>query len=172
MSKRLVLTAISLLVAASAAASPAIAASDAELAAAVRAMYAEYRRGFVDVPEVSPDSLFVWMKSPSTVLVDVRSDDERDISIIPGAIAWRDYEAHSDSYDGLRIVLYCTIGYRSAEHAARLRAQGVNAHNLMAGILGWVHAGGTVEHDGESIHVVHVYGPRWSLLPSGYQPRW
>ena len=176
MKSRLTLVAVLLSIAAALAvgSSPSLAenTSDAERATAVEAMYQDYRSDFEDVPDVTPEALLEWMEDPKTVLVDVRKQKERVVSIIPGAISREEYEAHKEQYEGYRVISYCTIGYRSGKYSERLRKDGVDAYNLMAGILGWVHAGGAIEIDGEPTHEVHVYGRQWSLLPSDHEPVW
>ena len=143
-----------------------------ELAAKVQSMYEDYRDHFKGVAEVTPDSLKAWLMRPGTIVVDVRPSEERDVSIIAGAISAAQFESNAEDYGGFRVVTYCTIGYRSGEYAQKMTAKGIEAYNLAGGILGWIHAGAVVEHEGADSREVHVYGRRWSLLPEGYEARW
>lgn len=47
------------------------------------------------------------------VLVDVRSQAEQAVSVIPGAITAQQYEVGTDRYAGKTVVPYCTVGGRS-----------------------------------------------------------
>ncbi|RKZ13984.1 hypothetical protein DRQ53_12510 [bacterium] len=139
-------------------------------ALAVTEKYEDYRSDFPEVPEVSPDSLAAWLADPATILVDVRKSSEREVSLIPGSITVDDFDAAD--FRQHRIIAYCTIGYRSGKYAEELRDDGLDAYNLAAGILGWVHAGHEVVHNGEPTQRVHVYGRQWNLLPEGFEPVW
>ena len=135
----------------------------------VATMYQLYKRHFPTVPDIAPSTLMAATNRAEFVLVDVRSRKEQSVSMLPGAITRRQFEGDRARYSGHRIVTYCTIGYRSGVYAKRLRKQGWIAHNLTGGALGWVHAGGRVEHEGVVTHRVHVYGKKWDLLPDGYE---
>jgi len=144
----------------------------AERAATVEAMYRDYQSDFATVPDVAPAELVAWLADANTILVDVRKKKEREVSMIAGSITREEYESHADQYEGCRVVSYCTIGYRSGKYSERLLRDGVDAWNLAAGILGWVHAGEPVEVDEEPTMRVHVYSRQWSLLPTAYEPVW
>ena len=147
-------------------------ATDAERAAAAEKMYLDYHSEFAEVPDVAASDLAEWLDDEKTILVDVRKKKERDVSLIPGSITREEYESNADQYEGFRVVSYCTIGYRSGKYTERLLGDGVDAWNLTAGILGWVHSGQPVEHEGEQSWKVHVYGRQWSLLPGDYEAVW
>ncbi|MDF1516230.1 MAG: rhodanese-like domain-containing protein, partial [Anaerolineae bacterium] len=76
------------------------------------------------------------------VIVDVRSEVEREVSIIPGAIAFAEFQAYADAYLGQPVLVYCTVGCRSATHTHNLREQGVEAYNLWGGVVDWAEYGG------------------------------
>jgi rhodanese-related sulfurtransferase len=136
----------------------------------VQKMYEDYRSDFASAAEVGTDSLAAWLSTDRAILVDVREKKERAVSRIPGAITREEFE--TGNYADRRIVAYCTIGYRSGKYAERLREAGLDAWNLSAGILGWVHDFRPVEHEGIEVRRVHVYGGRWSLLPEWYESVW
>ncbi|WP_197451882.1 rhodanese-like domain-containing protein [Rosistilla carotiformis] len=93
------------------------------------------------------------------VLIDVRSDAERAVSRIPGAITQQEFEASSDEkFAGRRVVTYCTVGGRSYLYACKLAARGIEATNYRDSILGWCRAGLPLESpDGEATDAVHPY---------------
>mmetsp|Transcript_44166 Transcript_44166/g.99557 ORF Transcript_44166/g.99557 Transcript_44166/m.99557 type:complete len:232 (+) Transcript_44166:55-750(+) len=97
----------------------------------------------------------------SLVLVDCRSDEERAVSTIPGAIAIAEFEAEPQRYgDGKLVVVFCTIGGRSAKVAQRLlqlpAKPWAEVKNFQLGILGWCHQGGElVDPAGAATNKVH-----------------
>lgn len=78
---------------------------------------------------------------------------------------------------GKRIVVYCTIGYRSGKYAMELAGQGIRAENLEGGILSWSHAGGPFQVRNDAglatpTRRVHVYDKGWNLLHPDYEAVW
>ena len=119
------------------------------------------------------DELIEKMKKEKVILVDNREPEEREVSTIPGSIADKEFEAEIDKYRDAAVVVYCTIGNRSGYYTDRLRQQGIDAYNLKGGVLAWAQAGKLfVDDTGNETNRVHVYGPKWSLLPDGYEPIW
>ena len=143
---------------------------DAERLALLEKMYADFRDDFSGIGEVSADSLMVWMNSGEVVIVDVREPAEREVSRLPNSITTKELESFLEGHDDQQIVIYCTIGYRSGKFTRSLKNKGVKAYNLAGGIIAWVHHGGPIEHDGNPMRRVHVYGKKWNLLPEGYEP--
>jgi adenylyltransferase/sulfurtransferase len=83
--------------------------------------------------------------SDDFVLVDVREPGERDVVVIPGALAVplgevraRGGEALAQVADGIPVLVHCKTGARSAEAVERLRADGVDAVDVAGGVLAWV----------------------------------
>ncbi|GAB7079040.1 rhodanese-like domain-containing protein [Megalodesulfovibrio paquesii] len=104
------------------------------------------------------------------LLVDTRAPAERAVSILPGAVTEAQFEADPELRRGAIVVAYCTIGYRSGMLAKKMAGQGVSVLNLYAGMLDWVHAGGTlVDAQGHPTNKLHVYGERWDLGPAGIE---
>lgn len=125
--------------------------------------------GAFDAPVIQPKELERWLKGKKNlVLVDVRSPKERKVSMIPGAISREAFEQLPKDPQRT-VVSYCTIGYRSGKFTEALRKDGVQAFNLEGSILAWVLGGGQVVDAKGPTKRVHVYGPRWNLLPEGYQ---
>jgi rhodanese-related sulfurtransferase len=104
------------------------------------------------------------------LVVDARSPAEIAVSRIPGAILPHQLPAADD---GRPVLVYCTIGMRSAQATRRLRGAGYTAFNLTGGVLAWAAAGGElVDADGQPTRKVHTYGARWNHLPPGFEPVW
>ena len=111
----------------------------------------------------------------NALLVDVRSDEEWEVSRIPGALTLEEYQKKLDSQTLTKdstVYFYCTIGYRSGKAAEEWREKGFKSYNLVGGVLNWAHAGHHFVIDPlkkDSTKRVHVYGKSWNYLPSGYE---
>ena len=92
--------------------------------------------------------------------------------MIPGAIDSSRFERRPRHDNIDTIVIYCTIGLRSGLYAEELRRKGHAVRNLRGGILAWVHAGQDVVKGGRPTRRLHVYGPKWDLLPDGHVAVW
>lgn len=145
-------------------------ASDAERAEQIQAMYTAYALAFPEVESIGAVELAAQLASATPpVVVDVRPEIERAVSMLPGAIGFEVFEAEPPE-PGRRVVVYCTIGARSGAYASTLRKQGLDVRNFEGSILAWTHAGGAlVDAAGESTKRVHVYGKRWNLVADGYE---
>ena len=65
----------------------------------------------------------------------------------------------------MSIVVYCSIGYRSARLARELEQQGVEGVlNLEGSIFEWANSGHGVEREGEAVSEVHPYDEDWGRL--------
>jgi len=142
-------------------------------ASRVEELAAESRRNFPQVPSMTVADCLKRRERGRCILVDVRTPEERAVSVIPGSIAADAFEANRDLYRGKAVVVYCTIGWRSAKYVAELRKQGIDALNLTTGVLGWALAGQEfVTPQGDKTRRVHVYHEKWNALPQGYDAVW
>lgn len=118
-------------------------------------------------PTISPYKI----KGKKYILVDVRSEEEQKISMIPGAITVQEFEKNKSKYKGKSIVTYCTIGYRSGKYTKQLIKEKFKAYNLEGSILGWIHTKKKlVDSKGEPTQNVHIYDKNWDYLPKGFVP--
>ncbi|MCO4746802.1 MAG: rhodanese-like domain-containing protein [Proteobacteria bacterium] len=142
--------------------------TDASKRAAIREMYAGYRESFAGATEIEAEDLSQRIEAGTrVVLIDVRGDKERQVSVIPGALTPEAFEAEQP--EGLAVA-YCTIGARSGAYAAKNVERGV--HNLAGGILAWTHVGGALTAGDEPTQRVHVYGRPWALSADSYEDIW
>ncbi len=106
-------------------------------------------------------------------IVDVRTDAERAVSIIPGALSLETYRALHEDFDGQPVLVYCTVGCRSAGQAQILQEQGVEVYNLWGGVIDWAfHNGEFTTLSGAPTREVHTHGKRWNLLPPTHMAVW
>ncbi len=100
--------------------------------------------------DLAPDAACRWWQDGRAVLVDVRSDAEREwVGYVPGAVpvAWKQWPgmAMNPQFDqallaavpaGGRVVLLCRSGVRSIAAARRATELGLQAYNILEGFEG------------------------------------
>jgi sodium/bile acid cotransporter 7 len=146
---------------------------DVARAARVATLYADYREEFAAVPDVDVWTLQRRLDAGEPlVLVDVRTEEERAVSTLPGAVAAEVVEADPDAFRGQRLVAYCTIGYRSGEWAEARAEDGLDVTNLRGSVLAWTHTGRALQGPDGETRRVHVYGRTWDLARTDYEAVW
>ena len=118
------------------------------------------------VPEISvPEAA---KKASSTIFLDAREPREYEVSHLKGAL-YAGYDHFDLSKISLpdenaRIVVYCSVGYRSEKIAEKLIAAGYkNVANLYGGIFEWVNQGNPiVDMNGNATNRLHTYNKAWS----------
>jgi rhodanese-related sulfurtransferase len=131
---------------------------------------AEVEAAYPGVPSIDARDILDQSVRARYVLLDARAAEEIAVSRIPGAVPVDELPATDDPRP---ILVYCTIGMRSAALARELAASGRNAWNLRGGVLAWAAAGGPfVDDRGEATRRVHVYGRAWNHLPDDHQAVW
>jgi rhodanese-related sulfurtransferase len=126
---------------------------------------------YADVPRISTADLATWMNDrsrPPPLLLDARSREEYQVSHLNGAFC-TDEAASRAALDRLPndapIVAYCSVGYRSAALARRLRHAGfTRVWNLDGSIFQWANEGRAVYRDGHEVSKVHPYDAGWAGL--------
>lgn len=104
------------------------------------------------------------------LLLDIREPGEFAVSHIPGAINVPPSavlaEAIGDVPRDRPVVVYCSVGWRSAEMARRMSAIGYrDVTNMQGSIFRWVAEGRPLEDgQGRPAGTVHAFGPPWSWL--------
>ncbi len=119
-----------------------------------------------DVPIMGVHELST--KQSNYVILDARDKLEFDIAHIKGAklIGYEHFDKSvlnkipKDS----KIVVYCSIGYRSEKIALKLKKLGYsNVFNLYGSIFEWVNQGNAVYDKNEILsHRIHTYNKEWS----------
>lgn len=106
--------------------------------------------------DVTPEQAAQWMASGEGVLVDVRSDAEREwVGYVPGAVglAWKQWPgmALNPVFDeglraampaGAKALMLCRSGVRSIAAARRATELGIEAYNILEGFEGDADADG------------------------------
>ena len=114
------------------------------------------------VTEVTPDEC----TSSEIIFLDAREQEEYEVSHIPDS-KWIGFDTFKlknvnaipkDS----KIVVYCTVGYRSEKISEKLQKAGfTDVSNLYGGIFEWMHTGNKVM-DHSITKNVHTYNKEWS----------
>jgi len=123
---------------------------------------------FPGVAWISTEDLSRWRAgehAPPPVLLDARAAEEFEVSHLRDA---RRVDPDSPALDpedlphDTPIVVYCSVGYRSAAVADRLKAAGfTRVFNLEGGIFQWANEGRPIFRDREPAHEVHPYSRLW-----------
>ena len=131
------------------------------------------RARFPTVARVSTDTLQSWLdESPqreNLLLFDVRESEEYAVSHLQGARPAPSKDEALKALQGVpsdqRIVLYCSVGYRSSELAQFLMKKGyTEVYNLEGSIFAWANEGRPVYRGNERVKVVHPYDRIWGSL--------
>lgn len=100
--------------------------------------------------DVTPQLAWQWVQTAEAVMVDVRTDAEREwVGFVPGAVplAWKQWPgmAMNPGFDdglraavpaGQKVVLLCRSGVRSIAAAKRATELGLEAYNILEGFEG------------------------------------
>ena len=100
--------------------------------------------------DLSPQLACQWWQAGEAVLVDVRSDAEREwVGVVPGAVAlaWKQWpgmgmNAHFDEQlkaavpAGAKVLFLCRSGVRSIAAAKRATELGLQGYNVLEGFEG------------------------------------
>ena len=117
------------------------------------------------VPEVSAQQV---AKMDNVVLLDARKKAEFDVSHLTGA-KWVGYADFDNSkMKGIdkqqKIIVYCSVGFRSEKIAERLQQAGFkNVSNLYGGIFEWVNNGFEVVNTSGRTLNVHAFNRIWGM---------
>ncbi|MBD2163271.1 rhodanese-like domain-containing protein [Calothrix membranacea FACHB-236] len=135
-------------------------------------------------PAVNPITTVEFAKwlldsaKPQPLVLDARSPAEYGVSHLNAAM--RIDPIVLDSTTALSIskntpiVVYCSIGYRSAKIAQQLQKQGFTSiYNLSGGIFQWANEGRPIfKDDNNQTQFVHPYDAKWGkLLKASYHPQ-
>ena len=119
------------------------------------------------VPEVQVQEVLV--DTANILFIDAREDREFAVSHLAGAV-----HVGYDSFDlkkipasivkGQRVVVYCSVGYRSEKIAEKLLTAGfTNVSNLYGGIFEWVNQGHPIRNAQGPTQQVHAFNRSWGI---------
>ena len=104
----------------------------------------------------------------NALILDARAKEEFEISHIEDA-QWVGYENFNTSFlDGIghetKIIVYCSVGYRSEKIAEKITALGyTDVYNLYGGIFEWINQDLPVCNELGITQEIHPYDKIWGL---------
>lgn len=106
---------------------------------------------------------------PQPLVFDTRTQAEFEVSHLKAAQhidpSAPDFQALSVMPKDTTIVVYCSVGYRSAKIAQQLQQMGFsNVLNLSGGIFQWANEELPIYKDGHLTLTVHPYNAQWGKL--------
>ena len=132
------------------------------------------KQRFPDVKTIKISQFAQWLHektSPPPLIIDARSQAEYAVSHIKSALHIEPNMVQlSEISLNNPILVYCSIGYRSAELAQKLQQKGFeNVFNLSGGIFQWVNQENPIFQNTHQVEIVHPYNLIWGkLLKSKY----
>jgi rhodanese-related sulfurtransferase len=132
------------------------------------------RHRFPMVEWITTEQLANWLANknrPPPVLLDVRTEEEWDVSHLSGARRVEPNASIEQAVGGMPketpIVTYCAVGYRSGELATKLRGSGfTHVRNLEGSIFQWANEHRPMVQGDEPVTTVHPYSSLWGRLLS------
>lgn len=126
------------------------------------------------VPTIHVDSLHKYFSN--YIVFDAREENEYETSHLPGAIfiGYKNPNLSIQPFleDHKKIVVYCSIGYRSEKIGEQLQAKGFEVYNLYGSIFEWVNKGYPLEnYNAQKTKKIHGYSKSWSqwIEHGGYE---
>lgn len=118
------------------------------------------------VPEVSVTEAMTV--GEEAIFLDARAKKEFDVSHLKGArfVGYDDFDltAVKDIPKDKKVVVYCSIGYRSEKIAEQLIAAGYSdVSNLFGGVFEWKNQGHEVYNTAGETEQVHAFDKTWGI---------
>lgn len=124
---------------------------------------------FPNVSFITTDQLLVSQQSASVSprVFDVREPEEFAISHLSGALNYSEGSAIAEliTDKNAEIVVYCSVGYRSAAVADELASLGfTNVRNLKHSVFEWAEKGYPLVNSEGVVESVHPFNRAWGAL--------
>ncbi len=132
------------------------------------------RKEFPDIEHIETGTVAALLKAKdrsSVLLIDCRTAEEFAVSHLPGAVnleTSKKVTAHLKSLPTQpeSLVIYCSVGQRSASLTEELKRVGIkNAKNFVGSIFAWANEDRSmVDSEGKPAEKVHTYNKFWGRL--------
>lgn len=126
---------------------------------------------FPTVSRLTTGQLAQTLEESAPVLLDARTEEEYAVShldraqLIPPDFDETLPESLAEMANETPIVVYCSVGYRSAKVAQQLKKAGFcQVFNLEGGLFEWANEGRPMVRDGQPTSSVHPYNATWGKL--------
>ncbi len=150
--------------------------TSAAVAARWQRLEAEIQTRYKGLRHLKTAAAAELLATPGIVVLDVRAANEFAVSHLRGArnLAAADLPAQLTTVGkNTPILVYCSVGYRSAAAAQQLTEAGYTAvHNYLGSLFAWANAGRVlVDAVGETAEV-HPYNTDWGQLLGAHLHRY
>ena len=129
------------------------------------------RLKYPEIRQLSTADLAEWLNSNrnNPLLLDARTETEYRVSHLQNAYLVADDLENTIALKKANlstpIVVYCSVGYRSAAIARQLQSLGYqNVFNLSGSIFQWFNENRAVYRQGQPVDRVHPYQKLWQFL--------
>lgn len=127
---------------------------------------------FPAVQWITAEEVARWLEDPvklQPTVLDARSEAEYTVSHLKEAKRidpdYPNLAPLAELSKDRPIIVYCSVGYRSAAVASRLVQAGFSrVYNLEGSLFQWVNSGSPVFKDGRPTLLVHPYNSLWGRL--------
>ena len=129
-------------------------------------IHALIRQNFPSVQELSTTTLHQRLQREEVIIIDVRTREEFSVSHLKSAKNYTNKNEIIKAYQPAQeLVVYCSVGYRSAKIAQELQNSGFqNVYNLRGSIFMWANQGYPLYRANEEVFKVHPYNFTWGKL--------
>lgn len=116
------------------------------------------------VPEITPSEV---TRADTVLFLDAREKKEYKVSHIKDAV-WVGYDDFKlnrlpEVSIDQKIIVYCSVGYRSEKIAEKLLSVGyTDVSNLYGGVFEWVHEEKKIHNKKGETKAVHTFNKEWS----------
>lgn len=130
----------------------------------------EINDAYPEVRSISTEQLYTHYRENDVslpVIIDVRETREYEVSHLPGARNIKTAKLISRLYPdkNTNIVLYCSVGYRSAIVSSDLGKMGYeNVRNLKHSIFEWANKDYPLVNKQGETNFAHPYDKKWGVL--------
>jgi rhodanese-related sulfurtransferase len=127
------------------------------------------RTEYPGISQITIAQLQEMLKKPDTFrLVDVRPNTETAVSHLPGAVFHTSSAQIAQAFSSNKnqnLVVYCSVGWRSAKIVSELQSMGfTQVSNLEGSIFEWANEGLPVFRGRERVKTVHPFDSTWQVL--------
>lgn len=138
---------------------------------------AQLEEKYTTVNHIETERAAQWLaRFPNTIVLDIREEEEfavshlRNAYHVPPNTSLKQVVSTvlKDVSPEETIIVYCSVGFRSAEFAQKLAAIGYqNVYNLKGSVFAWVNEGRPVYQGNKRVNKVHPFNEKWGglLLP-------
>lgn len=120
---------------------------------------------YPSIASISTEALKEKLEQQEIItIIDVREVDEFNVSHLPKAINETDPRAIELPLE-TTIIVYCSVGLRSAKFAETLNTRGyVSVFNLRGSIFEWANNDFPLQRGEKTVTAVHPYNKKWGSL--------